>query len=124
MVPSSHCKVFSPRESYITTYDFSSAKNNEKHYRAATVSSPGSVAAQAESKKIAKYSSLDSSLYKFVPIAIEIMGTFGTRSLEFIKDMGKTIALRTGDPLALSHLILHLAVEIQRGNSASILSTC
>ena len=106
-------------------WDFTCPDTLANSYRAAAVSSPGSVAAQAESKKIAKYSSLDSSLYKFVPIAIETMGTFGTRSLKFIKDLGKRIALRTGDPLAPSHLIQRLAVEIQRGNSASVLSsTC
>ena len=49
-------------------------------------------------------------------------GYFGTRSLKFIKDLGKRIALRTGDPLTPSHLIQRLAVEIQRGNSSSILS--
>ena len=81
--------------------DFTCPDTLANSYRAAAVSSPGSVAAQAESIRIAKYSSLDSSLYKFVPIAIETMGTFGTRSLKFIKDMGKKIALRTGDPLAL-----------------------
>ena len=81
------------------------------------------MAAQAENRKIAKYSRLDRSLYMFVPIAIETMGTFGERSLKFIKDLGKRIALQTGDPLSRSYLVQRLSVAVQRGNAASILGT-
>ena len=57
-----------------------------------------------ESRKIAKYSALDFSLYNLVPIAIEMLGTFGIKSLKF-KDLGKRITLHTSDPLAPFHLV-------------------
>ena len=43
--------------------------------------------------------------------------------INFIKDLGKRITLHTGDPLAPSHLVQCLAVDIQKGNSAPILGT-
>ena len=104
-------------------WDFTCPDTLARLYRAAAVSAPGTVAAQAENRKIAKYSRLDRSLYMFVPIAIETMGTFGERSLKFIKDLGKRIAFQTGDPLSRSYLFQRLSVAVQRGNAASILGT-
>ena len=87
------------------------------------VSAPGSVTAQAEMRKIAKYSSLNSTLYSFMPVAIESLGTFGVRTLKFIRDLGRRIVLQSVDPLATTYLIQRLAVTIQRGNAASIIGT-
>ena len=52
-------------------------------------------------------------------------GTFEARSLKFIRDLGRRIALQSGDPLATTYLILIqcLAVAVQRGNAASIIGT-
>ena len=91
--------------------------------RAVAVSAPGSVAAQAEMRKIAKYSPLNSTLYSFMPVAIESLGTFSVRTLKFIRDLGRRIALQSGDPIATTYLIQCLAVAIQRGNAASIIGT-
>ena len=83
----------------------------------------GAVAALAEAKKRSKYTTtLDSTLYKFMPIAIETLGAFGARSLQFIKELGRRIKLQSGDPLAKCHLVQRLSVAIQQGNAASILS--
>ena len=68
-------------------------------------SDPGAVAALAESRKMSKYSALDSTLYRFFPIAIETMGAFGSRSLRFIKNLGRRITLHSGDPLATCHFV-------------------
>ena len=57
--------------------------NQAPSYRSAATSDPGAVAALAESRKMSKYSALDSTLYRFFPIAIETMGAFGSRSLRF-----------------------------------------
>ena len=46
-------------------------------YRSAAASDPGAVAALAESRKMSKYSALDSTLYRFFHIAIETMGALG-----------------------------------------------
>ena len=69
--------------------------NQAPSYRSAATSDPGAVAALAESRKMSKYSALDSTLYRFFPIAIETMGAFGSRSLRFIKNLGRRITLYT-----------------------------
>ena len=78
-------------------------------YRAVAVSAPGSVAAQAE---IRKFATLNSILYNFMPIAIESLGTFGVRTLKFIRELGRRIALQSGDSLATPYLIQRLAVAV------------
>ena len=42
----------------------------------------GAVAARAEMRKESKYSHLDSA-YKFIPVAIEILGAFGPKLVLF-----------------------------------------
>ena len=115
MVPWEHGKC--------VVWDFTCPDTLAPSYRAVAVSAPGSVAAQAEMRKIAKYSLLNSTLYSFMPVAIESLGTFGARSLKFIRDLGRRIVLQSGDPLATTYLIQRLAVTIQRGNAASIIGT-
>ena len=73
------------------------------------------MAALAESRKTAKYSYLDFTFYNFVPVAIETMGAFGAKSLNFIiRKPEKRITLHSGDPLVFSHLIQCLLVAIQQ----------
>ena len=115
MVPWEHGKC--------AVWDFICPDALTPSYRAVAVSAPGSVAAQAEMRKIAKYSPLNSTLYSFMPVAIESLGTFGARSLKFIRDLGRRIVLQSGDPLAAPYLIQCLAVAVQRGNAASIIGT-
>ena len=49
----------------------------------------GTVAALAGNRKRSKYSSLGSTLYMFMPIAIETLGALGSKSLIFIKELEK-----------------------------------
>ena len=58
-----------------------------------------------------------------MPVAIESLGTFGARSLKFVRDLGRRISLQCGDPLATTYLIQRLAVTVQTGNAASIIGT-
>ena len=102
-------------------WDFTCPDTLAPSYRSAAASDPGAVAALAESRKMSKYSALDSTLYRFFPIAIETMGAFGSRSLRFIKNLGRRITLHSGDPLATCHFVQRLSVVIQQGNAASIL---
>ena len=92
MVPWEHGKC--------AVWDFTCPDTLAPSYRAAAVSAPGSVAAQAEMRKIAKYSSLNSTLYSFMSVAIDSLGTFGVRTLKFIRDLDRRIALQSGDSLA------------------------
>ena len=53
----------------VLSWDFTCQDTLASSYRAVALSAPGSVAAQAEMKKIAKYSSLQ-CMYSFMPVAI------------------------------------------------------
>ena len=86
-------------------------------------SSQCSVAIQAENRKIAKYMCTGFFLYNFVPIAFKMMGTFCTRYVpQSHHRPGERIVLHTVTLRLLPTLFMQrLAVEIQSGNSASIL---
>ena len=75
------------------------------------------VAACAERRKETKYSLLDSAL----PVAIETLECFSSKTYAFLKELGKRITCLSGDQRAPSYLLQHLSVAIQRGNSASII---
>src|SRR5207245_2121317 len=82
----------------------------------------GAAAALAETKKRAKYSTL-AIAHEFVPVVIETLGTWGSEGLAFIKEVGKRIAVVTGDQRATSFLKQRLAMAVQRGNAAAVLGT-
>uniref|UniRef100_A0A1X7V8V5 Uncharacterized protein n=1 Tax=Amphimedon queenslandica TaxID=400682 RepID=A0A1X7V8V5_AMPQE len=77
-------------------------------------SGPKAVGALAESKKIAKYSSLSPNVC-FVPVAIESLGSFGPRTVSFLKDLGRRISNYSGDLRTTEFLFQWLSVSIQRG---------
>ena len=85
-------------------------------------SEAGAVAALAESRKKAKYGSLD-SVYSFTPIAIESLGACGPLTLEFLRDLGNRIRQATGEESSFMYLLQRLSVAVQRGNAASVLGT-
>ena len=89
------------------------------HNSQTVISSPGAVAAQAELKKLSKYSSLPPSVC-FVPVAIKSLGTFSPRTVSFLHDIGRRITLYSGDRRASEYLFQRLSVAIQRGNSLMI----
>ena len=74
------------------------------------------VGALAESKKIAKYSSLPPNVC-FVPVAIESLGSCGPRTISFLKDLGRRISIYSGDLRATEFLLQRIAVSVQRGNA-------
>ena len=53
----------------------------------------------------------------------DMYGTFGARTLKFIRDLGRRIVLQSGDSLAAPYLNQHLAVAVQRGSAALINGT-
>ena len=76
-----------------------------------------SCAALAEDRK---YRDLPRS-HLFCPLSIETMGAMGPRSLELVREVGRRIALETGEPRSTDFLLQHLSVVVQRGNCASVL---
>ena len=85
-------------------------------------SEAGAVAALAESRKKAKYGSLDPA-YSFTPIAIESSGACGPLIMEFLRDFGNCVRQATSEESSFMYLLQRLSVAIQGGNAASVLGT-
>ena len=58
-----------------------------------------------------------------MPVAMETLGSIGTMTMQFIKDLGSRIIDVTGDKRAKSYLFQRLGMAVQRGNAASIMGT-
>ena len=88
------------------------------HHTSASLSaqSAGAVASRAEALKLEKYSNLASSHF-FVPIAIESSGVFDSKTMSFIKDLGKRIARQSGDPKSTAFLLQRLSAAVLLGNA-------
>ncbi len=93
-----------------------------KSYTLSATSEAGLVAAGAEERKEAKYTSLG-SLHCFTPLAIETTGVLGPKSMTFVKELGGRVARVTGDQKSSYYLLQRLSVAVQRGNAASVMGT-
>ena len=80
----------------------------------------GEVASAAETRKLLKYQHLDCH---FAPIAIETMGTYGSRTLTFLKELGRRMSRCLLERNSYVYLTQRLSVAVQRGNAASVLGT-
>ena len=103
-------------------WDATSPDTFAPSYLMSATSEAGAVAALVESRKKAKYGSLD-SVYSFTPIAIESLGACGPLTLEFLRDLGNRIRQATGEESSFMYLLQRLSVAVQRGNAASVLGT-
>ena len=45
----------------------------------------------------------------------------GPRSLDLVREVGRRIAMETGEPRSTDFLLQRLSVAVQRGNCASVL---
>ena len=88
-------------------------------YRTQATQEAGKVAENAEDRKAEKYRGLPAS-HSFTPIAIETMGAIGPRSMAFLKDLGRRIAMESGEPRSKDFLLQRLSVAVQRGNCVSV----
>ena len=91
-------------------------------YRHLTVENAGAVAEKAARNKESKYADIARS-HHFVPVAVEIAGTWDRESLQFVQELGRKISAAKGDQRETSHLLQRLSVALQIGNSVSILGT-
>jgi hypothetical protein len=87
-----------------------------------TSRTPGAAAGKSETKKRDLYSELPSQ-YLFCPFAVETLGTFGEEALKLTRELGQRLRNTTGDSRETSWLTQRISLAIQRGNSASVLST-
>ena len=79
---------------------------------------PGLVAADAESQKRKKYSSLGAK-YFFCSHNMSL-GVFGAETLFFLKDLGHRLHQTAGDSQSYQFLLQCLPVATQRGNSPRV----
>ena len=103
-------------------WDFTCSDTFASSYIQFSSNKAGSVAAQAEDKKKAKYTNLMSQ-FSFKPIGIETMGVVGPEGKSFISNIGSRLNLMTGNGKAASFLWQRISIAIQRGNVASIMGT-
>ena len=80
------------------------------------------VASDAEEKKHAKCASL-SSMYEFVPIAVETFGAIGDTALNFMKEVVRRSSAVTLEQRYFGYLMQRLRVAIQRGNAVCVTGT-
>ena len=75
-----------------------------------------------EKKKKEKYKFL-SHCQLFVPLALEMVGVFGSDTLEFLTDLTRRIRLVTNESKAHTYLWQQISVTVQTGNAAAVLGT-
>ena len=91
-------------------------------YRSYTTQEAGKAAENVEDRKAEKYQGLPGS-HTFTPVVIETMGAIGPKSMAFLKDLGRRIAMETGEQRSKDFLLQQLSVTVQRGNCASVQAT-
>ena len=82
----------------------------------------GKVAERAEQAKLTKYEQLERD-FEIVPICVETMGPWGPSGLKFVREVGRRISEKSGEPRSTVFLMQAIGMAIQRGNAASVLGT-
>ena len=82
----------------------------------------GSAADAAEANKLVKYSDMQ-NCYDVTPVAIETLGSWGQRGMQFINEIGRKIAEATDEPRSTIFLRQRIMIAIQRGNASAVLGT-
>ena len=101
-------------------WDFTCSDTVAASNRTVAATGPGVVAEASESLKCRKYASLVPT-YIFAPVDVETMGSWVPKARELIRKIGRRVQEATGEPRSTSFLIQRLAIDIQRGNAASII---
>ena len=91
-------------------------------YVAATSQLSGATADAAEARKSGKYETLEQQFF-VQPIGFETMGSWGAGARAFLTDVGSRVKQATGNPRAMEFLRQRVSIEIQRGNTASVMGT-
>ena len=73
----------------------------------------------AESAKRAKYIDLSQD-YDFQPLGFETSGVFGSNARKIIAEIGRRMALQTGDKRELEFLRQRIGLAIVRGNATCV----
>jgi hypothetical protein len=76
----------------------------------------GKTATWAEENKFTTYGNALRDDYRFVPIAVETFGTWGSIGYKFITEIGRTISGITKNPESTSFIFQAISMAVQRGN--------
>ncbi len=79
---------------------------------------PRKVAANEEERKIENYRDLPPG-HMFSPIAIGTLGVIGPMSLTLLRELGRHIAVETGEPKSTEYLLQRLSVATCRSTMTS-----
>ena len=91
-------------------------------YVAGCSETTGYAANRAAELKMEKYQRMTGT-YHFIPTGFETFGSIGPAAEKFFGTLGKLIMRKTGEPRSLEFLKQRISLDIQRGNSASVLGT-
>jgi hypothetical protein len=83
---------------------------------------PGSVADQAERRKLNHYKDLMNN-HHFYPVSFETFGTMGPDTRTFLNLLGKYVFASSGEKKSMEYLLQRISIAIQRGNAACIFGT-
>ena len=114
LVPFSHGKCL--------VWDFTCPDTLAPSHSSQSSLAAGSAAAEAESRKRAKYANIARS-YTFVPVAVETMGAWGEDALGLTAELGGRLTDLTRESRFTAFLRQRLDIAIQRGNAAAIRGT-
>ena len=87
-----------------------------------TSATGGGAAEKAFRKKILKYVEIANDFF-FIPVAMETFGAWAEESLNFIRELGRRIAKRTGELRSSNFLLQRISIAVQKANCVSVLST-
>jgi len=79
------------------------------------------LANSAESAKIKEYSSLTTNFH-FTPLSVETIGAWGCCARSLVRWIGSQVMEQIGDNRATQFLIQKIAIDVQRGNAASVMA--
>ena len=82
----------------------------------------GTSATDGEEREVAKYQTV-AIYYKFVPIAIETLGSMGQEAKAFLLELGRRLRQQMGEPRSTSFLLQWISIAIQKGNVVAMMGS-
>ena len=114
--------IFAWSEGKNVVWDYTCRDTVCQSHIAGTSREAGKAAEEAETAKETLYSELSRD-FSVVPVATETFGSWGSKGLRFIQQIGNRMATRTGDKKSTYYLLQQISMTIQRGNITSIMGT-
>ncbi|KAL7670101.1 hypothetical protein ACOME3_005039 [Neoechinorhynchus agilis] len=114
--------IFPWKEGKCLIWDATCVDSLAPSSRSDAISGPGGAATAAERRKTAKYAELEKT-HLFLPFGVETNGAFGVSAKKFCAEIGRLLIKASGDHRQRNYLIQRLSVAIQRGNTASVITT-